>query len=529
MSRLFDVRGDLIMNYKQSSIRSKVVLLPLLILGCALNPQNADIGLDLTLPEARVTIYQQAVNQLGLMTDIFSQSPVKIMVKEIQDNTGTSIATSAEIPRDVTEMVKTTLNAIGGNVRYIPYEPEFMIQTAGTGYSDWGEKILPHVVLTGGITEFDRGLVTDGDSIEFDAELGKKFGLNFGDEVKASLSSVTLDFNMIDFKTFTGIPRIQAVNGIKLHKATRADSIGFTVKSATFGAKGEITKVQGRHAAVRLLVQLSMLQLIGRYEKLPYWRLIPGAIRDEIVIDQLLANYYAMSTTDQIYKIQELLYLHGYGVTPSGQINAETQNAVEQYVKVNNLAATELDQNLYLQLYENVPITPATRQLKKNLSNIATIAPKVAITTVIQKSPSPKKVAEPVKVVANPEPSTGQLSLAINKKEYKIGETMQIEFSVNEPMYVRIVVINSKGEISTIFPNAYQSDNYCKPGKTYRIPSAEFSLDVVEPIGMDKLRAIASKNPIPADHLHFTNEGDFDESKMAMYSVRAVADYTVIR
>ncbi|TXI22346.1 MAG: DUF4384 domain-containing protein, partial [Nitrosomonas sp.] len=131
------------MNSRRTSIRFNTVLLPLLILGCALNPQNADIGLDLTLPEARITIYQQAVNQLGLMTDIYSQTPVKIMVKEIQDNTGTSIATSAEIPRDVTEMVKTTLNAIGGNVRYIPYEPEFMIQTAGTGYSDWAEFSLP--------------------------------------------------------------------------------------------------------------------------------------------------------------------------------------------------------------------------------------------------------------------------------------------------------------------------------------------------------------------------------------------------
>ncbi len=517
------------MNSRRTSIRFNTVLLPLLILGCALNPQNADIALDLTLPEARITIYQQAVNQLGLMTDIYSQTPVKIMVKEIQDNTGTSIATSAEIPRDVTEMVKTTLNAIGGNVRYIPYEPEFMIQTAGTGYSDWAEKILPHVVLTGGITEFDRGLVTDGDSIEFDAELGKKFGLNFGDEIKASLASVTLDFNMIDFKTFTGIPRIQAVNGIKLHKATRADSIGFTVKSATFGAKGEITKVQGRHAAVRLLVQLSMLQLIGRYEKLPYWRLIPGAVRDEIVIDQLLADYYAMSTADQVYKIQELLYLHGYGVTPSGQINAETRNAVEQFTKVSNLASSEFDQDLYLQLYENVPITPATRQLKKNLSNIASIAPKVAAATVIQKASEPPKTVEPPKVSTSPESSTGKLSLVIDKKEYKIGETMQIEFSVNQPMYVRMVVINSKGEISTIFPNAYQSDNYCKPGKTYRIPSTEFSLDIVEPIGIDKLRAIASKDPIPAEHLHFMTDGNFDESKMTMYTVRAAADYAVIQ
>ena len=88
--------------------------------------------------------------------------------------------------------------------------------------------------------------------------------MNFDEQAKSSLASMTLDFNMINVITNTGFPRIQAVNGIKLHKATRSDSIGFTVKSTTFGARGEITKVQGRHAATRLLVQLSMIQIIGR-------------------------------------------------------------------------------------------------------------------------------------------------------------------------------------------------------------------------------------------------------------------------
>ena len=80
------------------------------------------------------------------------------MAKEIVDNTGTSVATSGEIPRDITEMVKSTLNGIGGNVIYIPYEPEFMTNTAGTGYSDFADKILPQVVLSGGITEFDMSV-----------------------------------------------------------------------------------------------------------------------------------------------------------------------------------------------------------------------------------------------------------------------------------------------------------------------------------------------------------------------------------
>ena len=501
----------------------RLVWLPMLLGGCGLSPQNADIGLSETLPEAKVTVYQKAINQLGLMTTVYTNNPMKIMAKEIVDNTGTSVATSAEIPRDITEMVKSTLNGIGGNVLYIPYEPEFMQNTVITGYSEYAEKILPQVILSGGITEFDRGLVTKGDSLDFDIEIGNEYGLNFSDQNKASLASVTLDFNLIDFKTFAGIPRIQAINGIKLNKSVKEDSIGFTIKSATFGAKGEIKKVQGRHAAVRLLVQLSMLQLIGRYQKLPYWQLIPGAIRDELVIDQVLADYYAMTRPQQLAKMQEFLYLHGYEVVPNGQLDSSTQTAIQSFVQKQGLGSTELNQELYLALFENVPINAATRQRRKNLDN-----PEMFTAANYAPLNLPVPATQPL-VVANSGNATGTLNLTTDKAEYRIGEPLKINFSVSEPMYVRIVVINSKGQIDTVFPNVYQSDNYCTPGKKYSIPSsgADFSLDIGGPAGVDKLRAVASKTPIPADAMYFTSDGQFDDSKMASYKVRAASDYVI--
>lgn len=504
-------------------VRHGVRLLPLsmLLVSCGLNPQNVDIDTNETLPEAKVTIYQQAIDKLGMMTQIYSDNPLKIMTKDILDNTGTSVATNAEVPRDMTEMVKSTLNGIGGNITYIPYEPEFMQNTANTGYSDYGNKVLPQVILSGGITEFDRALVTKGESMDMGIDI-KEYGAEFSDQSKASLASLTLDFNLIDFKTFTGIPRIQAVNGIKLNKGTKEDSIGFTIKSATFGAKGEIKKVQGRHAAVRLLVQLSMLQIIGRYQKLPYWTLIPGASEDSIVIDQVLADYYAMTPQQQIAKVQEMLYMHGFAVQPNGQMDGTTQTALQSFAQNHKLSSTTLDQKLYLALYESIPIDAATRQRRKNLAMMGTTIVPPAKPAAIAIAPAKgEKQAGPS--------SNAQLTLGTDKPDYKIGDKLQINFSVNEPMYVRMVVINSKGSIDTLFPNTYQNDNYCKPGVTYSIPSAgaDFSLDIEGPAGTDKIRAIASNKPIPADAMFFTKDGQFDESKMASYKVRANADYTI--
>ena len=430
------------------------------------------------------------------MSTIYSPSPVKVMIKDISDHTGISssvVAGPPEIPRDITKMVESTLNAIGGNISYMPYHPEFIHNLVTHGLSI--DKLNHTIAITGGITEFDRGLVTKGDSTEFEVEKKEIFGVNFDEQAKSSLASMTLDFNMINVITNTGFPRIQAVNGIKLHKATRSDSIGFTVKSTTFGARGEITKVQGRHAATRLLVQLSMIQIIGRYQKLPYWRLVPSAVRDEMVIEQMLEEYRAMSQMQKITKVQELLYLHGYSVFLNGQMDDHTQNSLLNFSKAHNYTTTALDENLYLLLYENVPVTNEARRLRQNLSKTSNTATETSpITFTLDQN---------------------KLSLVLNKTQFRIGETLQVGFTVSKPMYVRLVSIDSNGEVVSLFPNAYQNDNYCIPGKIYNIPSspnAGYSIKITGPIGVDKLRAVASSEPIPADHLYFTAEGNFDET-----------------
>ncbi len=148
-----------------------LIIICVLTTSCGLNPQNADIDLQETLPETKSTVFSRALSDLGRINKIFGQGKLKVMVKNIVDNTGTSLPTEGEIPRDITEMLKSALNGVGGNIFYIPYDPDFMINTATTGYSDWGNKELPDIVLSGGITEFDRATVTKGESSDFGGEI----------------------------------------------------------------------------------------------------------------------------------------------------------------------------------------------------------------------------------------------------------------------------------------------------------------------------------------------------------------------
>jgi curli biogenesis system outer membrane secretion channel CsgG len=194
-----------------------------------------------------------------------------------------------ELPQNITEMLKSALNSIGGRVTFIPYDPAYMENSRITGYSKFENKIVPDVAVSGGITEFDRGLETRGKNLNAGVETepftnipdwfpGETIGMEYGQGQKTSTASITVDFNLIDFQTLSGLSRMQTVNTIKVYKGSNEKELGITMFGPTFGIKGSIKKVQGRHAAIRLLSRLSTIQIVGKYLKLPYWRLLPSAL-----------------------------------------------------------------------------------------------------------------------------------------------------------------------------------------------------------------------------------------------------------
>ncbi len=190
-----------------------------------------------------------------------------------------------------------------------------------------------------------------------------------------------------------------------------------------------------------------------------------------------------------------------------------------------------LDQNLYLALYENVPINAATRQRRSSLENgvVNVVNQGNLISGRKLAAKKSRERAQRAEIMSQPSVDLGELTLATNKSEYRIGEKLSIHFAVNKPMYVRVALINSQGKVDSVFPNVYQSNNYCVPGKKYSVPAvgADFSLDISGLAGTDKLRAVASDKPVPAEALFFTKDGQLDASRMASYKVRAAADYVI--
>ncbi len=358
-----------------------VFFLALFLTSCAgVDPAKVDVELPKTRPKTKVTSYTRALMRLGLMTEIFDTPQVKIMMNPIGDETGASGATGAEIPRDITEMVKSALNSIGGRITYVPYDPAFIQNNIVTGYSQFENKVIPDIVLTGGITEFDRGLETRGQNtdlgaqakVALPADLPKGFvGLDYGSGGKQGLARITLDFNLLDFQTMTGIPLMNTTNSMEVTKAISQKELGITLFGASFGRKGSIKKVQGRHDAVRLLVELSVIQMVGKYLRLPYWVLLDeDAQPDEIIISALKRQFFSMTEAEKTAKVQEWLYLMGYDVPLDGTLDIKTKEAISNVISDLSQDAVSIDFDTFIRVFEGIPITEETLARREMLKRI---------------------------------------------------------------------------------------------------------------------------------------------------------------
>ena len=340
-----------------------IYALLLLLAGCSgMDPRNVDVEIQEEIPRPKITSFDKALSDLGRMSRIYGNG-LRIQSEYIADNTGTSVDSKSGIPKDITEMIKSALNAIGGEVVYIPYNPSFINNQMLTGYSEFEHKVLPDVILSGGITEFDQNFEVRSSSTDI-AATTQPFNIDeswvpvdtieigYSKSGKRELSRITLDFNLVDFKTLVGISKVQTVNTVVVQKATAEKELAFTLFGPTFGLDGSVSKVQGRHAAIRLMVQLSVVQIVGKYLLLPYWKLLPGAEPDKDVLEKVALNQSAMSPEEQIKIAQVSLFFQGKDIEVDGTLNPATVAALKEYDPEFDPSRKTISQELHMKLWE---------------------------------------------------------------------------------------------------------------------------------------------------------------------------------
>lgn len=126
-------------------------------------------------------------------------------------------------------------------------------------------------------------------------------------------------------------------------------------------------------------------------------------------------------------------------------------------------------------------------------------------------------VVSPQAIVVNPRPSFGvdvwldRDTSGDSTPSYQIGDEIGISVRPAEASFVYLFDVKSTGEITQIFPNRYDSDNYLRAGETRTFPpsGARYVFNIAPPRGLSKVIAVASRTELDTRTLaSFQNESD---------------------
>lgn len=286
--------------------------------------------------------YKDVLRRTNNMVQVFYGEPMVIVIDSITNMT----AEQARLPADITDIVKTAFNNIGGNVRIV-YDNN----------SEYLKKAKEVFKINGSITKYDV-VYSDGSGIDVEIT-GTKNGqrANAGGATDSENQTVKLAINFNPSMFFGGdyIPRTSTSNEVTIEKKSKAHELAFSILGSGFGFNNSVTKSQGVHASINTLVEFSVLEVLGKLGKFPYWLLVDGGKVNSDIIAHLSGTFLREPLTRKIQMISYLFALRGAdGVSTSSSVMSPSlKQAIIAYKTARGIGIDDtINKRLYKSLLE---------------------------------------------------------------------------------------------------------------------------------------------------------------------------------
>ncbi|QTA80314.1 DUF4384 [Desulfonema limicola] len=479
-----------------------IILICLFTVSCSMTPQLSrkehEIFSNSPAPYEKSSDFTDALSNLGVMIETYGLPGNVIQGKNIINKT----SCQNSLPLDITDMIKTAVNGIGEKIRYAVYDPQFDHYKHGDYFKVYGAgmfKQKPAVVIEGAITECDENLDTQGSGASGYGTVGggtAESDLDGSINKRISYSRLAIDLHMMDFKNNWLLPQKQTSMAVDVQTLEKGRSFSFRIYGAGLGLDGERKVVHGKHDAVRSLVEISILKLIGRYLEIPYWRCIPGGKEDPEVIKMMRTDFKKQDKETRIKVIQHLLSIWGYNVTAKGILDQQTQTAVKDFRTRTRRGSTGIDENLYVDLMLSVPMPFLSEKKISGYGQSAAYSSPAPAVTSASESSSP--LSFNASFVYRPG-GNGSLKPLNEGAVLHSGDYYKIIITPLEDCWLYIFQADSSGKIFQLFPMqsfngvVLNNSNPVRGNRKYTIPAENKSFFLDNTAGREKIWLVASR------------------------------------
>lgn len=199
---------------------------------------------------------------------------------------------------------------------------------------------MPDFYIRGAITQLDdgsRSVDWDGDT----SPVRKEYGVTSATpKISRGSSIVTVDLHLVAFPSRQIVPGGSVSNSMVVSRRGFSSGLTGEIVKAGLGFDLEIERVESTGQAVRNLIELSLLELIGRHSGIAYWDCLALEPSNTRHIEQAERKFERMGTEEQIMETQALLLRIGaISQEPTGQMDLNTKRALAIFQANNGLIA----------------------------------------------------------------------------------------------------------------------------------------------------------------------------------------------
>jgi len=428
--------------------QSRLVLLATLVVtACApLPPKAADAQAALKPPatpvQRNVTNFSDALRCMDKLYIDYGARDVSVVLEDLSDST-------KKVSAGTRDMMMSALSDQSRRSRAIDVIAFGQDANNAVAFMANAQKrsafaVVPRFNLRGSITQMDEGVIkrqSDGG-----LSLGSLFGI--GGSTSRQFSVMGLDVAMVDTARLALIPGVVSKNLTSITKEGDALDAQATLTKVGINFSTSLQRSEGTAQALRNMVELSSVELMGRLLKLPYWSCLG-----------------ANASTPEIAEEIEDWFI---GMDRGGELTAYFQ--------------TQLRNRGFFDGPANGVVTPALLQAvaayrsASGMGNGSVVD--LAFFTQFLSGPFPARPEQPFRDVPPPpaaaSPAAPRVGLSLQPlASAAAADGLSFQVKTSAPAYVYCYAQAPNGKLQRIFPNRFVSDPRVEPAVPLVLPGKQ--------------------------------------------------------
>jgi len=346
---------------------------------------------------------------------------------------------------------------------------------------------VPDYYIRGSITQMDDNSVRSSKG----AGISLPF-LDLGYSKDESFDLISMDMSVGEAATRRILPVTSTSNTMVMVKGGKSGEAGGKLGKIGLSFNLDLSRSEGLGATTRTLLELSLIETLGKFTQVPYWRCLDTDITNPLIRDQARESYDMLHDKERITFIQRKLggSMNRYKGPVDGVMNSDLKQAVGEYQAAVGLVANgQINFDVYASLLDDV---------QNNLAALPAVkaSPPPGVYAAIGAPPPAVPAFVPPGASSTLAPSTSPFRLNLDSERggrpaYRVGEFLNMNLSLSSDGTAYCYYEDNARNTARIFPNQFQSNPTLRGNSSVRLPSGGFKIRFDQP-GRERVACIGA-------------------------------------